>query len=645
MDMDAIQKQLADLMNIVKEEHTLQQQADAARAQAEAKLKSHELNPTTETAVRKGPKISVPNKCDGMCGAKAEVYASQIGLYVISNPGYFPDDRSKVVFSISYLTGQASTWAQPFTQRLFAGKDVTYESFLTAFQCMFFDTEKKNRAEKILRALKQTRLVAHYTHQFNMHAHDTGWEARTLVSQYTQGLKKDVQLALVLARTEFKSMEAVSNFTLKGDNEINGTSDPSPATNAPTNNPNAIDLSTFKGRLSEAERTRMMRAGLCFRCGKHGHLSHDCPDKKAHNTVRINELEEELRRLKDRNAKTDKGGKAEGELFAQKSKLIQCATASNQTISGFDGSTGQSSFEIDLTLNHDTKPSGFIITRLKDSYDGILGMPWVQHHGHLIDWKNRQFKGSQPSIAAAAAASSSPPRPSLGLLGNARMIDEGVCVFDTNAPPQCEHTIPPSPLTFEMAGKQAPSVELQEKPPARTAGLVATAKTVPSYPPDPSGYGQEPRRHAREIDGGVFASCTLALLQCEFDNPYSPNPLLAAGKPLSPLNLCSENPPEPWPKEGNARTDPGRIQDSAAAVAVSSYPTTPSAEGMQPRGPTRIVDEGVCASCTLALPQCECKTPNPTKVLVRTAGKPLCPVEQQNTTKISAAGVSCSKLA
>jgi hypothetical protein len=207
--------------------------------------------------------------------------------------------------------------------------------------------------------------------------------------------------------------------------------------------------------------------------------------------------------------------------FAQKSKLIRCATASNQTILGFDGSTGRSSFEIDLTLNHNTKPSGFIITRLKDSYDGILGMPWVQRHGHLIDWKTRRFKGSQPSIAAAAAASSSPPRPPLGPLGNARMIDEGVCAFDTNAPPQCEHTIPPSPLTFETAGKQAPSVELQEKPPARTAGPVATAKTVPSYPPDPSRYGQEPRRHARRIDGGVCASCTLAQQPILPKSPFS----------------------------------------------------------------------------------------------------------------------------
>ena len=32
--------------------------------------------------------------------------------------------------------------------------------------------------------------------------------------------------------------------------------------------------------LSTEKRDEAMRKGLCFGCGKHGHLNRDCPDKK-----------------------------------------------------------------------------------------------------------------------------------------------------------------------------------------------------------------------------------------------------------------------------------------------------------------------------------------------------------------------------
>jgi hypothetical protein len=66
----------------------------------------------------------VPDKFNGSRGVKAEVFGSQVGLYVLSNPTLFPDDLSKVVFALSYLTGAASKWAQPITQRVFAGEAV-----------------------------------------------------------------------------------------------------------------------------------------------------------------------------------------------------------------------------------------------------------------------------------------------------------------------------------------------------------------------------------------------------------------------------------------------------------------------------------------------------------------------------------------
>jgi hypothetical protein len=203
-----------------------------------------------------------------------------VGLYVISNPALFPNDLRKVIFALSYLTSLASKWAQLFTQRVFAGEAVTYDKFTVAFQAMYFNTEKKTCAEKALSALKQTKTVAAYTHTFMVHAHNCGWEAQTLVSQYTQSLHKDIRLALVLARTTFDTLAKVSQLALKIDNEIHGA-DAGQLNPPATTNPNAMDISAVNARLSDADWARMMRHGLCFQCREHGHVARECPSKGA----------------------------------------------------------------------------------------------------------------------------------------------------------------------------------------------------------------------------------------------------------------------------------------------------------------------------------------------------------------------------
>jgi hypothetical protein len=108
---------------------------------------------------------------------------------------------------------------------------------------------------------------------------------------------------------------------LKIDNEINGT-DAGQAASANPTNPNAMDILAVNARLSETNRTRMMRQGLCFRCGEHGHISRECPTKpknpkgtpkgpgKGKEKVWIDALEEEVRRLTERLKGEGNGGNA-----------------------------------------------------------------------------------------------------------------------------------------------------------------------------------------------------------------------------------------------------------------------------------------------------------------------------------------------
>ncbi|OAV91312.1 hypothetical protein PTTG_28031 [Puccinia triticina 1-1 BBBD Race 1] len=42
-----------------------------------------------------------------------------------------------------------------------------------------------------------------------------------------------------------------------------------------------MDLLALNSQLSNSEKTRMMREGLCFQCGVQGHVSCDCPTRKG----------------------------------------------------------------------------------------------------------------------------------------------------------------------------------------------------------------------------------------------------------------------------------------------------------------------------------------------------------------------------
>jgi hypothetical protein len=116
----------------------------------------------------------------------------------------------------------------------------------------------------------------------------------------------------------------VTQLALKIDNEINGA-DASQTTPVAPADPNAMDISAFNARLSESDRQQMMRQGLCFRCGEHGHILQECPLKgtstgtrrgKGKDKVRIDTLEEEVKKIteclkKEGRADASKNGAAQ----------------------------------------------------------------------------------------------------------------------------------------------------------------------------------------------------------------------------------------------------------------------------------------------------------------------------------------------
>ncbi|OAV92259.1 hypothetical protein PTTG_27671 [Puccinia triticina 1-1 BBBD Race 1] len=117
------------------------------------------------------------------------------------------------------------------------------------------------------------------------------------------------------------------------------------------------------------------------------------------------------------------------EKFAAQAGLRLTPARTTKTISGFDGSLSKSSFELTLLLDTETKPLTFMVARLKDTYNGILGMPWIRRHGNRTDWRTRCFRPFSREIATADAVSSVPGKNLAGreepVVRHARKTDKG----------------------------------------------------------------------------------------------------------------------------------------------------------------------------------------------------------------------------
>ncbi|KAH9440772.1 hypothetical protein Pst134EA_009595 [Puccinia striiformis f. sp. tritici] len=180
--MSDLEKRFEKLMTVVEEERSLRKKAEddlvAAKQAAElaattaaAQLANANAVAAAATTKPKKPKMGLPSKFDGTRGEKAESWVRQVGMYMMSHPDEFTDDHTKVIWTLSFLEGPALAWSQQFSDKLFLDEEVKYQDdFSVAFAAMYFDSEKKPKAEAALRKLKQTKSVADYTHQFNIHA-------------------------------------------------------------------------------------------------------------------------------------------------------------------------------------------------------------------------------------------------------------------------------------------------------------------------------------------------------------------------------------------------------------------------------------------------------------------------------------------
>ena len=305
--MRELNMQFMEVKATLNEETQKRMEAEQKRNEAEQKLHQYEIAqmnssqaplhsaPSQQAPIQqpishiKPPKIATPNKFDGTKGQKAEVFVNQVCLYMQMNAAAFINEQAQVAFALSYLDGKASIWGQSLTDQLLDQekmKLVTWKKFIESFKGTFFDSERLAKAEKDLRALTQTRAVVDYWIKFSELALIVKWPESVLLSQFKQGLKREITVHMV--RDVFEEVEDMAKLAIKLDNEINKrevhnhqtTITHSSSSSAAAIDPDAMDCSAYRFNISGDEYNRRGVSGACYSCGKSDHFVADCPERK-----------------------------------------------------------------------------------------------------------------------------------------------------------------------------------------------------------------------------------------------------------------------------------------------------------------------------------------------------------------------------
>ncbi|APA07563.1 hypothetical protein sscle_16g107320 [Sclerotinia sclerotiorum 1980 UF-70] len=402
---------------------------------------------------RRAIQVSTPDLFHGD-RSKHRAFVAQADLYYAFNGHLFLTQMQRILWLISFFRGTAFNWIEPFfndlmtkttdgqlnenmkpeTRRLFN----TYESFRQGFDRAFGEVDPDHMAERALRQLKQTGSVTAYTAKFQQYAGRITWDDDYLRSQFYEGLKDIIKDELARAPKPPNLSELIETSILIDNRfyerrmEKKGITQESrkfPKHQRQNRYDDAGDPMELDGAerhqkpngLSVEEKKRRRENNLCFTCGKSGHMSRDCSQKKPFAAKGKKQVRFGTKKLGSREA-----GSLEGS-FREIGQLIIEVNLENQEVkalidSGAMGIFMDPDFAKENGIPTEPKEHPYQLTLLggkKVGVDGwvrrqtsvikmimpgghteqvkmdlvplgrhaiVLGTPWIKRHNPNIDW-------------------------------------------------------------------------------------------------------------------------------------------------------------------------------------------------------------------------------------------------------------------
>uniref|UniRef100_A0A8C5ML73 ribonuclease H n=1 Tax=Leptobrachium leishanense TaxID=445787 RepID=A0A8C5ML73_9ANUR len=234
--------------------------------------------------------MTAPMRFDGT-PSECRGFLVHVDIHFKLNPQMFFSDIAKVGFIINHLSGRALTWATPLWE---AEKPIIgdYKEFIAELQRTFNPTRKATVAGKSLFRIRQgNRTVSDYAIEFKTLISDVNWTNETLVLAFMEGLSESLMHELAPRKLPEVLCELIV-YCIDLDNQIRDRRTPrekpkrplprlAPVFQAPPRelSPPSEPMQLGRTRLTEEERTRRFREGLCLYCGLGGHVRFQCPTR------------------------------------------------------------------------------------------------------------------------------------------------------------------------------------------------------------------------------------------------------------------------------------------------------------------------------------------------------------------------------
>ena len=207
------------------------------------------------------------------------------------------------MFAASFFEGAAFSWFQPLLTADPEHLLQSFEQFATRLLRTFGDSFLKENAEDRLLELRQTGAVAAFSSEFRRLAAHVGINEAGLVAIFRRGLKPSIQDELAKIPDHFDSVAALTEVAIRIDQRMFARQHSRRAPDSRSDFPRRVvarppvhpapvhvhhdqsvpmeigSVNRFKP-LSNEEKDRRRREGLCMYCGKPGHVALRCPAKR-----------------------------------------------------------------------------------------------------------------------------------------------------------------------------------------------------------------------------------------------------------------------------------------------------------------------------------------------------------------------------